>query len=255
MQHNVIRFYAELKAYEPKVWRRFEINGEKTMAELAYTVMILFEMQASHLFSIKEFSRERILQNLYEQFSEEAIQRVLEKHKDSEMFQDIRYEIPDEDRYLGEHERWEDATSVTLNRVPSITTLGTHFQLTYDFGDDWQVDLVVEAFEKREVSLSVLPQALEGEGFGIVEDVGGVHGLQALAQTLQKGSGSEYESMTQWLDSATLDLEKFDVQDSNRRVKKLMSMYRNSYERGEYPMDHQLKWLLREYQGKGSRGY
>jgi hypothetical protein len=33
-QHYVYRFYAELKDYEPKVRRRFEINGEKTMVEL-----------------------------------------------------------------------------------------------------------------------------------------------------------------------------------------------------------------------------
>jgi hypothetical protein len=29
-QHYVYRFYAELKDYKPKIWRRFEINGEKS---------------------------------------------------------------------------------------------------------------------------------------------------------------------------------------------------------------------------------
>ena len=33
-QHYVYSFYAELKDHKPKIWRRFEINGEKTMAEL-----------------------------------------------------------------------------------------------------------------------------------------------------------------------------------------------------------------------------
>ena len=49
-QHYVYSFYAELKDYEPKIWRRFEINGEKTVAELGYAIMLMFEMQASHLF-------------------------------------------------------------------------------------------------------------------------------------------------------------------------------------------------------------
>jgi len=44
-QHYVYRFYAELKDYKPKIWRRFEINGEKTIAEPGYAVMLMFEMQ------------------------------------------------------------------------------------------------------------------------------------------------------------------------------------------------------------------
>ena len=34
-QHYVYSFYAELRDHKPKIWRRFEINGEKTMAELS----------------------------------------------------------------------------------------------------------------------------------------------------------------------------------------------------------------------------
>lgn len=63
-KHLVYQFYAELKDYEPKIWRRFEINGEKTMAEFAYAIMILFEMQASHLFRIKQNNRDAMLKEL-----------------------------------------------------------------------------------------------------------------------------------------------------------------------------------------------
>ena len=48
--HPVYRFYAELTDYTPKIWRRFEVNGSKTIAELGYIIMTIFEMQASHLF-------------------------------------------------------------------------------------------------------------------------------------------------------------------------------------------------------------
>ena len=60
-QHYVYRFYAELKDYEPKIWRRFEINGERTMAELGYALMLMFEMQASHLFSFRENTMENLI--------------------------------------------------------------------------------------------------------------------------------------------------------------------------------------------------
>jgi hypothetical protein len=53
-RHNVYRFHAELADFEPKIWRRFEINGEKTMAELGYALMLMFEIQATHLFRFKD---------------------------------------------------------------------------------------------------------------------------------------------------------------------------------------------------------
>jgi hypothetical protein len=48
-QHHVYRFYEDLKDHKPKKWQRFEINGEKTMAELSYALMLMLEMQASHM--------------------------------------------------------------------------------------------------------------------------------------------------------------------------------------------------------------
>lgn len=51
-KHKIYTLYAELADCEPKIWWRFEINGEKTIAELAYTVMIQFEMQASHVYDM-----------------------------------------------------------------------------------------------------------------------------------------------------------------------------------------------------------
>lgn len=51
-KHKVYTFYAELNNYQPKIYRRFEINGERTMDELCYALMIMFEMQGAHLFAL-----------------------------------------------------------------------------------------------------------------------------------------------------------------------------------------------------------
>lgn len=48
--HPIYRFYAELEDYTPKIWRRFEVNGSKTIVEFGYILMTMFEMQACHLF-------------------------------------------------------------------------------------------------------------------------------------------------------------------------------------------------------------
>jgi len=42
-------FEGKLEDYTLKTWRRFEVNGSKTMAELGYILTTMFEMQASHL--------------------------------------------------------------------------------------------------------------------------------------------------------------------------------------------------------------
>lgn len=48
---QIYTLYAELKDYEPKIWRRFEVVSNITIARLGYILMMLFEMQASRLFS------------------------------------------------------------------------------------------------------------------------------------------------------------------------------------------------------------
>ena len=48
----IYQFYAELNNYQPKIWRRFQVPGNITMARLGYILMTLYEMQASHLFCI-----------------------------------------------------------------------------------------------------------------------------------------------------------------------------------------------------------
>ena len=59
--HQIYRFYAELKDYTPKIWRRFEVIGTKTIAEFGYTIMTMFEMQASHLFCLCMIRAKRCL--------------------------------------------------------------------------------------------------------------------------------------------------------------------------------------------------
>jgi hypothetical protein len=253
VQHYVYRFYAELKDYKPKVWRRFEINGEKTIAELGYALMLLFEMQASHLFCFNENRKEALLADLRKQYTEAEIKKVWAKHSMSEFAKNFRYELPNDDMYLDDDERLVEANKITLNRITDRP--GWKLIFEYDYGDGWEVDVTLEDCEKRDVSLVNLPQVLDGVGYGIVEDVGGTGGLTELAKALKKGSGKKYDDFCAWLDSTTLDLEAFDIDDANFRVKKLLRVYKDIYEYHYAPTKKMLGILLREYQGKGSRGY
>jgi hypothetical protein len=251
-RHFVFRFYAELKDYKPKIWRRFEINGEKTMAELGYAVMLMFEMHASHLFCFKEGPRDTLLPNLRSPYNDE-IEREWNKPLESDMAKNLLYALPDDDIYISEGERLIAANEITLQRITDSP--GWKLLFEYDYGDGWEVNLTLEACEKREVSLAALPRVIDGEGFGIVEDVGGVGGLAELAKNLKKGKGKACADAYEWLDSTSLDLESFDADDMNFRLKKLIRAYREFYEYDYQPTKRSLGLLLREYQGKGSRGY
>ena len=70
----------------------------------------------------------------------------------------------------------------------------------YDFGDDWTINLILEkANFETDLSSSKLPNVLEGKGLGIIEDCGGVYGLENLRNVFQKKSGEEYEELSTWL--------------------------------------------------------
>lgn len=240
-KHVVYRLYAELRDYQPKIWRRFDINGEKTVAELIYSLMIMFEMQASHLFTLKLQNRTALLQALNADKSTDPL------------IKDVRFELSGDDLYVAKTERVMIADEVTLNQA----IRGEHAKLTfrYDFGDDWWIDIAVKDIAKKDISLRTLPKIIDGAGFGIIENVGGVGGLTRLARVLQTRKAPDYQNSLEWLDSKGLDLAAFDKEDMNLRLKKLLSVYKGIYEFSKKPTEKAMNFFLRTYMDKGSRGY
>jgi len=252
-QHYVYRFSAELKNYRPRIWRLFEIDGEKTMAELGYALMLMFEMQASHLFSFREDRKAEALRILQTMLPAAEARKVWASEASRAMSQYLRYELANPYMEQEDYEQIIPADSIKLQEITDRSSWRLTFE--YDYGDGWEVDVTLKKCEKREVSLADLPRVLEGEGFGIIEDVGGVGGLESLAEALRQGSGEQYEEFCDWLDSTTIDLESFDIDDMNYRLKKLLPVYKGIYEQNLAPSDKMLAILLREYLGKGSQGY
>lgn len=244
-QHYVYRFYAELKDYEPKIWRRFELNGERTMAELSYALMLMFEMQASHLFSIREDTKENLNAYWRTRFSREMAEEIINDSDVNEGLTIHRYEIANEEAEPADGEQMIEANRVTLSRICSMP--GWRAVLEYDYGDGWEVDIMLEAREKREISLALLPRVTAGEGYGIIEDVGGVGGLSEFAKAMKKGKGKAYEEFRDWLGIDSLDMQAFDIDDMNFRLKKLIRVYREIYEYHLGPTEQSYKLLNRDY--------
>ncbi len=243
-KHYVYQFYAELRDYKPLIWRRFQINGEKTMAELAYVLMIMFEMQASHLFRIEHKQWDEFVEYMKAKYPGEDIHAIIDEYNDG--ITHVNYAILDEDDhgFLRDGEATFDADETTIQQV--TTNMPFNPSLWYDFGDDWFIDLKLESVERKEISLSALPMVLEGAGYGIIEDVGGVCGLEEFAKAMKKGKGATFDEYFEWI-GKRIDISAFDMDDINFRIKKLLRVYRDIYEYGIEPSRQMIKVLERDY--------
>lgn len=231
----IYKFYAELEDYKPKIWRRFQVAGNITVARLGYIVMTLYEMKASHLLAI-EHERPFLTPSGRQSKRMELI---------------CRYDLPDEDSEWEEFDG-EDATKTKLSQL----TLEAPSRLTvwYDFGDDWRVTVTLEkTITGPDMEVKELPHVLEGEGYGIVEDCGGIPGLFDLAEAFKAKRGGEYENYREWLGVDDFDITTFDLDDMNFRLKKIPTIYAKIYERKLYPTQASIDLIERKYLQKPER--
>jgi hypothetical protein len=92
---------------------------------------------------------------------------------------------------------------------------GEMFGYQYDFGDNWEHDVVVE----RIVTGAKVTDArrLEGERACPPEDVGGPPGYTEYLEAMQDPSHPEHEQMVEWR-GPSFDPERFDLAKINRRL-------------------------------------
>ena len=247
-QHYVYQFYAELEDFEPKIWRRFEIAGTKTIAELGYTLMVLFEMTASHLFCITEDKQKAFKEHLRKTYTEKELEEFFKTHKLDDLAKNWKFELDfGEERWTAPNEELYDADKITLKQTTACE--GWELNFNYDYGDDWNVKLVLEKCEKKEVSLAALPNVIDGAGVGIIEDVGGTGGLENFIEVMKKGKGKgkEFEEFFRWYGTSNFDITHFDKDDLNFRLKKLVRVYKEAYEYGYEPTQKSIDIIERKY--------
>jgi hypothetical protein len=92
---------------------------------------------------------------------------------------------------------------------------------TYDFGDDWEHDIVAEQMLTSEPG-QAYPRCVAGKGACPPEDCGGVWGYARLKAILADSSHDEHEDMLNWLgiDSGEeFDPYEFSVADTDARLR------------------------------------
>ena len=137
--HPIYQFYAELDDYEPKTWRRFQVMNNITIARLGYIVMTMFEMKASHLFCFEVPFGANHYRRMKQRLTEDELNKLIGIWDKDEV---VRYEVQNEMTEDFEDESAENAAAENLPRV--IYHVGDELSLSYDYGDGWEVKLVLE---------------------------------------------------------------------------------------------------------------
>ncbi len=130
--------------YQPMMWRRFELSGATRLDQLCYQILASFHAQGNHLFEISDGDHHYQLP-------------VFENGIDNERNIQLQW--------LGDYQP------------------GAQLTLTYDFGDNWQFQIEVNAVKKQSrLRGDVTAKLVDGSGIGIIDDIGGVTGLMKAAQ-------------------------------------------------------------------------
>lgn len=242
----IYQIYAELEEYEPKVWRRFQVMNDITVARLAYILMTLFEMKASHLYMFEVDELNNFIVNNLEFYNNH-----IEDFKDDDIFKIGQYGciFEDDDIIQREDKKYrelKDAKDVKLKHI--LDRENEKMEFKYDFGDNWKFNIVLEKiFDDENIKGKELSRVLEGEGFGIIEDCGGVMGLEDIREAYKRKKGEDYQMYCDWVGTDELDLEKCDLDDLNFRLKKLPRVFKECYEYNIEPSEQSIKILDREY--------
>jgi len=167
-----------LHGSKPPIWRRLRIAGSYSLLDLHYAIQSSMGWQNCHLF----------------QFD-----------KDEVSYGDLTEMNPSWDVGLA------DAGDVALEDV--LHAEKDKMIYTYDFGDGWEHEIVVEKVE-HDVAVPDHPECVAGKRACPVEDCGGIHGYQQMLVILADPAHEQHEEILDWVGEA-IDPEHFDLAAAN----------------------------------------
>jgi hypothetical protein len=173
------QFKVELRDISPPIWRQFRVWGDATLAQLHRILQMVMGWENYHLYEFRIGGR--------------------------------IYGDPDLD---DEREIIDVKKTRIRNVLPGV---GAEFEYEYDFGDDWQHDLLLEAVMQSDPD-TMCPRCLAGERSCPPEDVGGSGGYADYLEALADPDHEEHENMMEW--RGPFDPEAFSIEKVNRELER-----------------------------------
>jgi hypothetical protein len=182
----VYRLKVNLKGSKPPIWRRLEVPGDVTLAKLHVILQVAMGWTNSHLHSFK------IGETYYEEHD------------------------PDFDPGFSMVEK-KNEKRFKLQQV--VFREKTKFLYEYDFGDDWEHEILVEKiFPMTEENRR--PRCLKGVKACPPGDIGGIWGYYEFLDILQDKNHPQHEDMMEWI-GGRFDPEEFDLDLVNEQLRKI----------------------------------
>lgn len=110
------------------------------------------------------------------------------------------------------------AASKRLDQV--VPSVGDKLGYTYDFGDNWEHDILVEAITDAEAGIPY-PRCLTGRRACPPEDCGGMWGYEYLIEILADPGHEEHDERLEWLGLDTAEQfapAAFDLAEVNNAL-------------------------------------
>jgi hypothetical protein len=180
---NVHRLKVTLRGSKPPIWRRFEVPSDITLARLHTVIQLGFGWEDCHLWVFETLAG--------------------------------RYGLSDPDLEI------RGATSKKLSAVADWP--GDKLRYSYDFGDGWDHDIVVEAVQPAEQGVAY-PRCITGKRACPPEDSGGIWGYYELLNTLANPQHENHAQMLWWLgisSPADFDPDRFDLDGANKYLARI----------------------------------
>lgn len=178
MPQPILQLKVTLRHVRPPIWRRLEVRADSTLFELHRVLQGAMGWTDTHL----------------HQFEQDG----------------VRYGAPD--REFGLPMRSERRTRVG----DLLSAVKSRLRYDYDFGDDWQHDVVVEALLDEQPDARY-PRVTAGKRACPPEDVGGPWGYAEFLAALADPHHEDHAHMRERAGDA-FDAERFDLLVANDRL-------------------------------------
>ena len=178
---EIFQFKVTLVGSEPPIWRRLLVPSDMTFAQLHNVLQVAMGWEDDHLHEF-ETGRRRIGQRA------------------------------PEDDFMGTPA--ENEARVQLSSV--FSRVGAKAIYTYDFGDGWRHEIVLEKRLPADPNISY-PACTGGKRAGPPEDCGGIYGYCGLLEALADPEDERREETLEWLGEG-YDPEAFSPEDVNRKL-------------------------------------
>jgi hypothetical protein len=178
---EIYQFKVTLIGLTPPIWRRIHVSGGYSLAQLHRALQAVMSWEDYHLYMFRIGSK--------------------------------KYGPPDVD--CDDDLGLIDAKRARLSAV--IPNVGATVTYVYDYGDDWEHELLLEAILMSD-SDAMYPCCIAGERRCPPEDVGGIGGYTDYLEATADPNHEEHEQVMMW--RGPFDPEEFSVEKINQELAK-----------------------------------